>query len=817
MGREEKNMHKFFLIIPTLLLCLLPLNAQTRYVIFGKVTDAQNNPLELVSIQQKFTLRGTTTDSNGNYEIEFPRRDSVTIIFSRLGSETIEKLIYPKDESYELNIVMADAVTTMTEVSVSEQKTQSANMQRIDKKYAENMPSASGNNIENLIMTLPGVFSNNELSSQYSVRGGNFDENLVYVNDIEVYRPLLIRAGQQEGLSFINSDMVSSISFSSGGFDAKYGDKMSSVLDIKYRRPASNAASLSASLLGASAFVQQATKNKRFTQMHGIRYKTSSYLLGTLDTKAEYSPNFFDYQTYLTYAIRPNLELSLLGNISNNRYEFRPQSRQTKFGTYNLSRQLSVYFDGWEKDVFRTGTGALSLTYRVNDNNLLKLTGSYYSTQEDETYDILSEYWLDELDNRIGSKTFGDSIQNIGIGASLEHARNLLTATVASVTFKGTHALQNHTVQWGITAQKEMIRDRINEWEMRDSAGFSWPYSEQGVVLYSHYRTTNEISSERLNLFLQDSYSLPEIGLILTAGSRFSYWSFNNERLVSPRASLLFTPKWERNFSFKAASGIYYQAPFYKEIRSRTGDVNSDIKSQKSIHYVLGMDYYFRKWERPFKFSVEAYYKNMTDLIPYDVDNVQIRYYGENMAVGYAAGLDFRIFGEFVPGMDSWISLSLLKTEEDLIGDSHPLRDIDGNVVGINYPGYIPRPTDQAYNLSIFFQDYFPGNPNYKVHLKGVYAAPLPFSPPNREKYLIARSSPYTRLDMGFSRLIVGERQSNFLKHFKELWLGLDVFNMFDINNVNSYYWIPDLYGNIYAVPNYLTGRRFNVSITAKF
>ena len=464
MGSVDTNMRRFFLIIPFILLCLLPLNAQMRYVIFGKVTDALGNPLELVSIQQKFTLKGTTTDSNGNYEIAFPKKDSVTVIFSRMGSKTIEKIIYPDSDSYELNIVMPDAITTMTEVSVSEQKTQSATMQRINPKHTENIPSTSGNKVEDLLMTMPGVFNNNELSSQYSVRGGNFDENLVYVNDIEVYRPLLIRSGQQEGLSFINSDMVASISFSSGGFDAKYGDKMSSVLDIKYRKPTRNSASISASLLGASLFAEHATKDGKFTQMHGIRYKTSAYLLGSLDTKAEYNPSFLDYQTYMTYMLTNRIEVSILGNISSNRYEFRPIKRETKFGTYNLSRALTVYFDGWENDVFNTGTGAASLTYRVNDNNMLKLTSSYYSTTEDESNDILSEYWLNELDNQMGSETFGDSIENIGVGASLDHTRNHLTASVASVSLRGTHALKQHTLQWGATFQKEFITDKINEW-----------------------------------------------------------------------------------------------------------------------------------------------------------------------------------------------------------------------------------------------------------------------------------------------------------------------------------------------------------------
>lgn len=811
-------------MLKKLLYILIPLiwassaNAQMRYVIFGKITDADGQPLELVSVQQKNTLKGTTTDSNGNYEISFPYRDSVTIIFSRMGSETIEHVIYPKGDSYKFNVVLPYTVQRITEISVSEQKTQSANMQRIDSKYAELVPDASGNNIEALVMTLPGVFSNNELSSQYSVRGGNFDENLVYVNDIEIYRPILIRSGQQEGLSFINSQMVSSISFSSGGFDAKYGDKMSSVLDIKYRKPQGSAASVSASLLGANVHAEHATKNGKFTQIHGLRYKTSAYLLGSLDTKAEYSPRFFDYQTYMTFQINPKLELAFLANLSKNNYDFRPKNRQTKFGTYNIARALNVYFEGWENDEFQTATGALNLNYRLNNKNLIRLTGSLYNTVEDVAYDILSEYFLNELDNQLGSQTIGDSIENIGVGAALEHARNKLTATVASMSVRGTHVLNANTLQWGLRVNKEYVKDQINEWEVRDSAGYSWPISSNGLELYSHYKTVNELSSTRLNLFVQDSYDFDNIGLTLTGGMRLSYWSFNKETLLSPRFSALYTPKWKHKLTFKASTGIYYQAPFYKEIRNREGDLNSNIKSQKSIHYVAGVDYYFRRWERPFKLSAEVYYKSLSNLVPYDVDNVQIRYYGENLSEGYARGMDFRLFGEFVPGVDSWISLSFLKTEEDLLNDFVlDYVDEDGRT-GTLYPGYVPRPTDQAYNISLFFQDYFPGNPNYKVHLKGVYAAPLPFGPPNGQKHqIIDGVRPYTRVDIGFSRIIMVNKQSNFLKHVKQIWIGADVFNMFDINNVNSYFWVPDVYGNTFAVPNYLTGRRFNVSLTVKF
>ena len=802
----------------TLILYSLATYAQGRLLVYGKVTNAANEPLELVSVVQLNTLKGTTSDSYGNYEIEVVRRDSITIIFSRMGSEKVTKTINPTSNAFELNVLMPDAVNTISEVSVSDESGQASSMQRIDPKYSRMVPNASGSNIEALIMTLPGVFSTNELSSQYSVRGGNFDENLVYVNDIEVYRPLLIRSGQQEGLSFINSEMVASVAFSSGGFEARYGDKMSSVLDIRYKRPNAFAASVSASLLGANANVEHASKNGRFTQLHGVRYKTSAYLLGSLDTKGEYNPAFFDYQTYMTYQLNPILELSFLGNISRNSYRFKPRDRQTKFGTYNIARALNVYFEGWENDLFQTATGALSLNIRPTQNSSYKVTASYYSTIEDEAYDILSEYWLNELDNQLGSATLGDSLENIGVGAALQHARNRLAATVSSVGFKGTHIAGKNIVNWGLNLQHETIDDHINEWEIRDSSGYSWPYNGNSVNLFKRYYTRNTISSNRFSGYFQDSYMFDKLNLSLTGGIRFSYWSLNDETIVSPRFSAIYSPRWKNRTIFKASAGLYYQAPFYKEIRDKEGNINTNIRSQKSIHYVTGVDYYFKSWERPFKFSAEAYYKKMTDLIPYDVDNVQIRYYGDNMSDGYATGLDMRIFGEFVPGVDSWISLSFMKTEEDIRNDFYLAENEDGTLLKI-YPGYVPRPTDQAYNLSIFFQDYFPGNPNYKAHLKVIYGAPIPFGPPNGEKYYMGkfRSPNYTRVDMGLSKIINQNKNSRLLKNFKEIWLGIDIFNMFDINNVNSYFWVPDVYGNTFAVPNYLTGRRFNFSVTARF
>lgn len=816
-------MLKHVLLIFLSVLFVNSATSQQRLLLHGKVVDDNHDPIELVTVILKNSLKGTTSDSNGNYELDVPKRDSIKVIFSRIGSATIEKTIFGLKNDTLLNIILPYTTKQIAEVSISKDHSYSANMERIDSKLASIVPDASGSGVEALIMTLPGVSSNNELSSQYSVRGGNFDENLVYVNDIEVYRPILIRSGQQEGLSFINPAMVASVAFSAGGFDAKYGDKMSSVLDIKYRRPTEAAASFSASMLGLSANAESASKNKKFTQLHGLRYRTSEYLLGTLDTKAEYNPSFLDYQTYLTYQVSPKLELSFLGNVSQNTYQFRPQTRSTQFGTYKIARALTVYFDGWENDKFQTALGALSMSYRASENSSIRLTSSVFTTNESESYDISGEYWLNELDNQIGSETFGDSVRNIGVGAYLQHARNKLSATVISFDAKGIHEMDEHTFQWGATVKNEKIDDNINEWELRDSAGYSLPpintQSSKKLELFSTYRTEQNLSSQRFNAYVQDNYRVASVPgeLNITAGVRASYWTLNEEFLFSPRAAAYYIPDWDNKAVFKVSSGIYYQAPFYKELRKRDGSINPNIKSQRSIHYLAGADFYFKKWERPFKFTTEIYYKSLSNLIPYDIDNVQIRYYGDNMAKGYATGLDLRLYGEFVPGVDSWISFSLLKSEEDLLNDSYT-KTTDEGISTTYYPGYVPRPSDQRYNFSIFFQDYFPGNPNYKLHLRGLLGSKLPFGPPNGEKYQMNfRMPPYHRVDIGLSRFIAGSMSQGFLKNFKELWLGFEVYNMFDVNNVNSYFWVSDVSGDMYAVPNYLTGRRFNLNITAKF
>ena len=786
---------KFWMIV-VLLFSSTTFYAQDQIRIYGKVTDESGLPIELVAVAIDNVMRGTTTDSNGSYELPYYKSDSVSLHFSRLGYEFVVRRVSAQQD-LRLDVVMASLSQQIGEISVEEKRITSVRMNKIDAKQGTVVPSASGNGVEDLIATLPGVSSTNELSSQYAVRGGNYDENLVYVNGIEIYRPLLIRSGQQEGLSFINPALVSNISFSSGGFDAEYGDKMSSVLDITYRQPVGFAASASVGLLGASAHVESRSKNGKFTQLHGWRYKTSAYLLNTLDTKAEYTPSFMDYQTLLRYKFNDSWSMSFLGNYSFNQYNFVPKSRETEFGTYNNAKVFNVSFDGWETDRFVTATGALSLRYSPSSVAEYQLTASSFQTNENESFDILGEYWLNEVETDMGAENYGDSIQQIGVGGYMQHARNDLQVAVNTLSFRASHDLGLHLVSWGLSLQHERISDQINEWMMRDSVGYSQPHSTSGdLEMLKYYNSDVNMNSIRTSGFVQDAYSADKISF--TVGLRYNYWSFNKELSVSPRAAIVYAPENDRYWRFSL--GRYVQAPFYKEIRDLSGDINDQIKSQNSFHFVLGYDYFFRLWERPFKYTFEAYYKHMTRLIPYDVDNVRIRYYGENMAKGYAYGVESRIFGEFVPGVDSWLGLSLLSTRERLDGTS----------------SYERRPTDQRYNFTMFFQDYMPGNPNYKTYLKMIFGGGLPFSAPGLEqRKMVLQSRPYQRVDWGLSRLIASNKMSTSV--VKSLWVDFEVLNLFGIKNANSYFWISDVSGNQYPVPNYLTGRRFNLKIMARF
>jgi hypothetical protein len=791
----------------------------------GKITDFKLNPLAAVNISIIDQSGGLISDKDGFYKVNIKANRSHVIAFSFIGYET-EKIRVPmlkKGQKYTLNISLEESNTLLDDIIVKDQKSRKNNLSRIKTKHVEVIPG-SGGGIESVLKTLPGVSSANELSSQYSVRGGNFDENLVYVNGIEVYRPFLIHSGQQEGLSFVNTDLVGSILFSAGGFSAKYGDKMSSVLDIKYKQPKKTASSLSLSLLGGSAHLEGISKNRRLSYLLGFRHKSNQYLLSSLDTEAEYVPRFSDLQTYLNYKINTNWDISLLTNISKNQYQMIPQDRNTDFGTFNEALRLTVFFEGQELDKYETYFGALSTRFNPNTKVQLELTGSAFQTFEQENFDILGEYWLYQLDNNLGSDNFGDVAFDRGVGKYINHARNSLDARVINFSHKGNYNDKDISLVWGLKFQNEDINDRISEWTLIDSAGFTLPHpydsigstsnSNQQVLMNEILKTDINISSTRQSGYLEYSQDLNNFSL--NAGTRSSYWSYNEELLVSPRVSLAYAPNWEKDVVFRLASGIYYQSPFYKELRYPDGRLNNNIESQKSTHYVIGSDYLFYKWGRPFKWITELYYKKLDNLIPYKVDNVRIQYLAENNSKGYATGVDFKINGEFVSGVESWASLSIMQTEEDIIGDSYI--DENGNTVE---PGYIPRPTDQRVNFSLFFQDYIPGNLNYKMHLNMIYGSGLPFGPPKSEKYEdILRIPDYRRVDIGFSAILKSENKRsrvNFMNVFNSAWLSVEVFNLLDINNTISYLWVSDIGGRQYAVPNYLTRRQVNLKLILRF
>ncbi len=818
--------NKLFYIFCILLLSL-GTSAQTKVRVYGYVINTNNRGIEQANVYFENSNNGTRTNQNGYYELFAEIKDSATIVYSSMGYKSIKHTIHPHQKIIQISVELPSLEKQIGDVEVIGQRRQTSTLDMLDATKYRLMPNAAGG-IESLLITFAGVSSNNELSSQYNVRGGNFDENIVYVNGIEVYRPLLVRAGQQEGLSFINPDMVKNVSFSAGGFDAKYGDKMSSVLDINYKKPTEFEASLSASLLGGTAYI--GTAGKSFTQMHGFRYKTSAYLLGTLDTNAEYNPAFFDYQTYMTFQLKPKWELTFLGNFSQNSYQFTPVSRETSFGTYNMGRKLTIYFEGQEQDLFRTSFGAFTLNYKPLAGMNLSLLASSYYTNENETYDILGEYVLSEVKMELDpAKQTGESL---GVGKYHQHARNRLNATVANIAHLGEYEVDHHKMKWGVKIQNEIISDKISEWEWRDSAGYSLPFSDKQVNLYYNVKASNTLSTWRTTAFYQDTYKWnSDAGsYTFTGGLRANYWTFNNELLVSPRLSVSFLPHWKRDFSFRFATGVYYQAPFYKEIRDTLSDalgnvninLNTNIKAQRSLHFVLGGDHYFRAWGRPFKFTTEAYLKLADRVISYSVDNVRIIYSGKNDAKAYTAGLDFKLFGELVPGTDSWINFSLMDAKEDILDDSYinHTYDADGKVLTTNtvYPGWASSPSEQRYTFSTMFQDYLPNNPKYKLQLKFIWSDGLPFGPPRNSQYRAAFRTPtYRRADIGVSRVLVSgsDKVMNnpVLKHVKNIWLNLEVFNMLDFKNVNSYYWVTDIYNHQMAVPNYLTGRQLNVKV----
>lgn len=780
--------------------------------IHGKVIDSDNEPLEFATVRIAGTAIGTNTGLDGGYSLTVAEQDTIEIVFSCIGFQEEKRNLYDAKGDMTLNMRLQRATKELQEVEISEFKKQTGAIQQIDADAYMLAPDVSGGSVESLLTTMAGVNSSNEMSSQYSVRGGTYDENSVYINGIEVYRPQLISSGQQEGLSIINPDMVGAIGFSTGGFTAEYGDKMSSVLDITYREPEAFEGSVSASLMGGGLSIGQGTT--RFSQLHGLRYKSNSSLLSSMETKGEYDPKYFDYQTHISYKIAPKWKVSFLGNIAINNYKFIPASRTTNFGTSTDAKQFKVYFDGQEKDKFETYFGALSLNYRLSKNTDFTLLTSGYLTNELVSYDISGEYWLDQAGTTGGES--GESIGGeLGVGRYHEHARNRLKASVFSIVLKGNTAIKRHNLSYGISFNHENIYDRTREWEMRDSAGYTLPSNGQQVQMIYTLTSRHDLSTNRFAAFLQDAYKLSTSSGLLTlnAGLRLSYWDFNKELLVSPRVNVGFIPESNNHWAFRFATGLYYQSPFYKEYRMPVVDeygnqtivLNNEIKSQRSFHLIFGSDYTFRAMDRPFKLTAEAYYKALGNLIPYEIDNLKIVYSGVNQSSGFTTGIDFKLFGQFVPGTDSWLSFSLMKTQENLNGVK------------------VPRPTDQRYSFALYFTDYFPKFPKLKFSLRGIFSDGLPTTAPQTSRdqgYF--RAPAYKRIDAGLSYSLLsplkeGESRDGVWRHVKSIWLGVDVFNLLDISNVSSYYWVTDVNDIQYAVPNYLTRRQINLRLTVDF
>lgn len=809
------NICKPYIYLCILLLTLGFLPAEAQVKVHGKVTDMQGDALEFVTVRVAGTAIGTNTGLDGTFKLSCPTpaNDTLTVVFTSIGYEELRRqLIHPKGD-LALNVRLRNKSHELTEVEVTDFRKQTSQMQHIDRESYKLAADASGGSVESMLSTLAGVNSNNEMSSQYSVRGGTYDENSVYINGVEVYRPQLISSGQQEGLSIINPDMVGSIGFSTGGFGVEYGDKMSSALDITYREPEAFEGSVTGSLMGFSVAVGQSSR--KFSQLHGVRFKKNTSLLSSLETKGEYDPKFFDYQTNLNWKISPKFKASFLGNIAVNNYKFQPVDRETNFGTSSDAKQFKVFFDGMEKDRFETYFGALNLTYKHSRSTDFSLIASGYLTNELVSYDISGEYWLDQAgttgegnpDNAIGGE--------LGVGRYHEHARNRLKIGVMSLGLSGHTAIRRHNLSYGVNFSHQTIMERTREWELRDSAGYTLPTDGQHIRMIYNLSSHQDLSTTRMAFYVADSYRLQTSSgyFAFNGGLRFSYWDFNKEFLVSPRLNVAFVPERNSSLTLRFATGLYYQQPFYKEFRqpltdaegNTTINLNAEIKSQQSLHFILGGDYTFRMFNRPFKFSGEAYYKKLNKLIPYEIDNLKVVYEGVNLTDGYTAGLDFKLFGQFVPGTDSWISFSLMKTGENLNGVT------------------VPRPTDQRYSFALYFTDYFPKFPKLKFSLRGIFSDGLPTTAPHssRDKGYF-RAPAYKRVDIGLNYALLAPQDnesapSGLHRWLKSIWLGVDVFNLLDISNVSSYYWVTDVNNIQYAVPNYLTRRQFNVRLTIDF
>jgi len=789
------------LSIALLFVCLLYAgNAMAQsFTLQGKVSDQDGNPIELASVIVASQGKMAMCNLKGEFSMQLQSEDSVKIRFSMIGYKSKTRVLHRPQGKQTLQVQLTSD-NQLQEVIVEAQTPQHGTTENIKVEATKRTPSVSGNTVEEILQTQAGVSTHSELSSQYNVRGGTFDENSVYINNVEVYRPFLVRSGQQEGLSVINADLVDRVGFSTGGFEAKYGDKMSSALDITYKRPKRTEGSFTASMLGASGYFGLASK--KLTWTNGLRYKTNRYLLGSLETKGEYNPSFLDYQTYLSWQPSKRWQVDFIGNISENNYNFEPEDRTTNFGTLKNVKSFKVYFDGKEKDLFRTFFGSLSITNHLTPRTDISLIASAFSTKEQQRYDIQGQYWLTQT----------ETSENLGVGTYMQHSRDYLKANVRSLKLMMQQRAGNHRVEGALTYKIEKIEENSAEYEYRDSAGYNIPHTGETLNMIYSMRARNNLDAKRIEAYLQDTWNFKSNDSVptlyrLNYGVRYAHWDFNGESIVSPRASLNITPGWNRNLSFRVAAGLYYQAPFYKELRDTTmingvtyALLNKKIRSQRSIHALASMSYRFSMMNRPFKFTAEAYYKAISRLVPYSVDNVKVTYYGDNETSGHAAGLDLKLFGEFVPGADSWLTLSVMNTSMKLNGKN------------------VPLPTDQRFALNLFFTDYFPGSTRWRMSLKLAYADGLPFSAPHQELTSTPFRAPaYKRADIGMSYRLFDNQDGSRSSIFRNVWLGLDCLNLFGINNVNSYYWITDISGQQYAVPNYLTGRQINAKISVEF
>lgn len=800
---------KFFIII-ICLIATLKMMAQ-EFTLQGRVTDDDNNPVELATVSVVSQGKMAFTSLRGEFSMHLHSADSVAVKFSMIGYKTKVRILRKPRGKQTLQVVLHTDATMLGDVNVTGEKIQSDQTQEIKIKDLKMAPSANGNGVEGIIQQQAGVSTHSELSSQYNVRGGAFDENSVYINNVEVYRPFLVRSGQQEGLSVINPYMVDKIGFSTGGYGAKYGDKMSSALDITYKTLKAKGkkpvveGSLAASLLGTDAYIGIGTR--KLSWLNSVRYKTTSYLLGSLETKGEYKPNYLDYQTYLSYQPNKRWKIDFIGYISDNHYNFEPSDRETSFGTMENVKSFRVYFDGHEKDRFLTYFGTLGITRNITRNTSLSLLGSAFYTKEQEKYDIQGQYWLDQT----------ETSENLGVGTYFEHARNYLSARVMSAKLMLRHKVQKHNVEAAVTLKREHIEENSIEYEMRDSAGYSVPHTGKDLYMIYSMKARNELNANRMETYIQDTYRFSsgiadstgngQTHYTLNYGVRMSHWNFNRETILSPRISLAIIPANHENTTLRLAAGLYYQAPFFKELRDTTtvngvtvASLNEKIKSQRSIHFIAGYDYRFRMNDQRFKFSAEAYYKALSNIVPYSVSNVKVVYYGQNECSGHAAGLDFKLYGEFVPGTDSWLSLSLMDTKMKLNGKS------------------IPLPTDQRYAVNLFFTDYFPGSRKWRMSLKLAFADGLPFAAPHKELETNSfRATAYRRADIGMSYQLLDNSRHEKKTFLKNVTLGVDCLNLFGIDNVNSYYWVTDVTNQQYAVPNYLTGRQLNARVLLEF